>query len=100
MRCSDVRTFFGQIASKSISTQISPGDLNHLSTNGYVTVMQKSDYDQAQADVATLAQMNQSLQNEMMADRVARDALRQDEKKTHSILFHLKSGEERQAELQ
>ena len=100
MRCSDARTFFNQIAGKSISTQISPGDLNYLSTNGYVTVMQKSDYDQAQADVATLAQMNQNLQNEMMADRAARDALGQDEKKTHSILFHLKSGEERQAELQ
>src|SRR5467141_4420190 len=100
MRCSDARTFFSQIAGKSVSTQISPADLNYLSTSGYVTVMQKGDYDQAQADVATLAQMNQNLQNEMMADRVARDALGQDEKKTHSILFHLKSGEERQAELQ
>src|SRR5712691_10072747 len=100
MRCSDARTFFSQIASKSVSTQISPADLNYLSSNGYVTVMQKADYDQAQADVATLSQMNQNLQNEMMADRAARDALGQDEKKTHSILFHLKSGEQRQAELQ
>jgi hypothetical protein len=59
MRCNDARTFFSQIASKSVSTQISPADLNYLSSNGYVTVMQKSDYDQAQADVATLSQMNQ-----------------------------------------
>src|SRR5690242_5480105 len=62
--------------------------------------MPKNDYDQAQADVATLAQMNQNLQNEIVVDRAARDALRQDEQKTHSILFHFKSGEERQAELQ
>jgi len=62
--------------------------------------MQKSDYDQAQADVATLAQMNQNLQNEMMADRAAHEALHQDAGKTHSILFHFKSSEEKEAELQ
>jgi hypothetical protein len=62
--------------------------------------MPKGDYDQAQADVATLAQMNQNLQNEMMADRAAHEALRQDANKTHSILFHFKSSEEKEAELQ
>jgi hypothetical protein len=91
MRCNDARTFFSQIASKSVSTQISPADLNYLSSNGYVTVMQKRDYDQAQADVATLSQMNQILQNEIMADRAAHGALYQDAKKTHSIMFHFKS---------
>jgi hypothetical protein len=100
MRCNDARTFFSQIASKSVSTQISPADLNYLSSNGYVTVMQKSDYDQAQADVATLSQMNQNLQNEIMADRAAHNALYQDAKKTHSIMFHFKSDEEKEAERQ
>src|SRR6266852_9723112 len=100
MRCNDARTFFSKIAGKSISTQISPADLNYLSSNGYVTVMQKSDYDQAQADVATLAQMDQNMRNEVMADRAAHDALYQDAKKTHSILFHFKSDEEKEAERQ
>src|SRR5712691_11780974 len=80
--------------------QISPGDLNWLSSNGYVTAIPKSDYDQAQAEVATLSQMDQNLANEMMADRAARDALRQDAKKTHSIMFHFKGGEEQEAERQ
>lgn len=62
--------------------------------------MQKSDYDQAQTDVATLAQMNQNLQNEIMADRAAQETLRQDSAKTHSIMFHFKSSEEKEAELQ
>ena len=74
--------------------------MNYLSSNGYVTVMQKRDYDQAQTDVATLAQMNENLQNEMMADRAAHDALYHDAKKTHSISFHFKSREEKGAELQ
>ncbi|HEV2119512.1 MAG TPA: hypothetical protein VGS11_05345 [Candidatus Bathyarchaeia archaeon] len=80
--------------------QISPGDLNWLSSNGYVTAIPKSDYDQAQAEVSTLSQMDQNLANEMMADRAARDALRQDTKKTHSIMFHFKGGEEKDAERQ
>jgi len=80
--------------------QISPGDLNWLSSNGYVTAIPKSDYDQSQAEVATLSQMDQNLANEMMADRAARDALRQDTKKTHSIMFHFKGGEEQDAERQ
>ena len=80
--------------------QISPGDLNWLSSNGYVTAIPKSDYDQAQAEVATLAQMNQNLQNEFLADRAAREVLLRDTKKTHSIMFHFKGGEEQRAERQ
>src|SRR5260370_27983112 len=62
--------------------------------------MQKSDYERAKADVATLSQMNQNLQNEIMADRAAHDALYQDARKTHSIMFHFKNDEEKEAERQ
>ncbi len=74
--------------------------MNYLSSNGFVTVIQKADYDQAQADVATLAQMNQNIQNEMMAERAAQDALNQDTAKTHSIMFHFKGDQEKEAERQ
>jgi len=80
--------------------QISQADLDYLSTSGYVSVMPKADYDQAQAEVSTLTQMNQNLQNEIVAERQAEMALQQGEKKTHSILFHFEGGDKKQAELQ
>jgi hypothetical protein len=83
-----------------VSTQIPPGDLNYLSTNGYVSVISKADYDQAQADVSTMAQTNANLYNEVIAERNAEQALFHDERRTHSILFHFKGQDEKQAELQ
>ncbi len=80
--------------------QIPQADLDYLSTSGYVSVMPKADYDQAQAEVSNLTQMNLNLQNEVVAERLAEMALHQGEKKTHSILFHLEGGEKKQAELQ
>src|SRR5712692_6534679 len=100
MKCNDARTFCSQIASKSVSMQIPQTDLDYLSTSGYVSVMPKADYDQAQAEVSTLTQMNLNLQNEVVAERQAEMALHQGEKKTHSILFHFEGGEKKQAELQ
>src|SRR5712692_2147227 len=100
MKCNDARTFCSQIASKSVSMQIPQTDLDYLSTSGYVSVMPKADYDQAQAEVSNLTQMNLNLQNEVVAERQAEIALHQGEKKTHSILFHFEGGEKKQVELQ
>ncbi len=80
--------------------QIPQADLDYLSTSGYVSVMPKADYDQAQAEVSALAQMNLNLQNEIVAERQAEMALQEGEKKTHSILFHFEGSEKKQAELQ
>ena len=38
--------------------------MDFLSTNGYLSVMQKEEYDQALAEVSNLTQMNEELQNE------------------------------------
>jgi len=99
MKCNDARTFMSQIAGKSVTIQVQQSDVNFLSTNGYVSVMQKGDYDQAAAEVANLAQMNDALQNEMVEERIARAALAKDEKKTHSILFHLEGRDEKETEV-
>jgi hypothetical protein len=92
--------FFSQIATKAVSMQIPQADLDYLSSNGYVSTMPTADYDQAKADVANLTQMNLNLQNEIVAERQAEIALREGEKKTHSILFHFEGREKKEAELQ
>ena len=42
-------------------------------SNGYLSVMQKEDYDQASAEVSNLTQMNIDLANAENADRSAKD---------------------------
>src|SRR5438128_10986988 len=99
MKCNDARTFMSQIAGKSVTIQVQQSDVNFLSTNGYLSVMQKEDYDQAAGEVANLTQMNDALQNEMVEERIGRAALAKDERKTHSILFHLEGRDEKEAEV-
>ncbi len=98
MRCNDARTFFSQIAEKSISMQISQPDIDFLRDNGYLSVMQKEAYDQAVAEVSSLTQMSIDLANEENADRGAKSALQEDEGKTHSIKFLFEGKEVKEAE--
>ena len=100
MKCNDVRNFLSQIAGKSISTQIQQADLDFLHNAGYLSMMQKEDYDQASAEVSNLTKMNIDLQNETNAERTADATLKEEEKKTHSITFHFEAKEKKQAELE
>jgi hypothetical protein len=98
MDCNDVRTFLSQIAGKSVSMQIQQADMDFLSTNGYVSVMQKEEYDRAVAEVSNLTSMNEELQKEREEERSAEATLEEEEKKTHSILFHFEAREKKEAE--
>ena len=75
MKCNDVRTFFSQIAEKSVSMQIQPSDMDFLFNSGYLSAMQKEDYDRALAEVSNLTQMNVDLVNAENVERNAKIAL-------------------------
>ena len=98
MKCDEVKALFSQIAGKSVSLQVPQPDLDFLSANGYVSVMSKDDYDHALAEVANLSQLSQDAQNESAQVRSAETTLEDDMKKTHSILFHLRGKETKEAE--
>ena len=98
MRCNDVRTFLSQIAQKSISMQIQQVNVDFLTNGGYLSVMQKEEYDRSLAEVSNLTQMNIDLVNEQNADRTARVELAEEEKKTHSIKFLFEGKESKEAE--
>src|SRR2546427_12565405 len=98
MKCNDARAFMSQIAGKSVTIQVQQSDVNYLSTNGYLSVMPKEDYDQAATEVANLTQMNDALQNEIVQEGIARDALAMNERKSHYILSHLEGSGENEAE--
>jgi transcription initiation factor IIE alpha subunit len=100
MQCNVVRTFFSQIAGKSVSMQIPEADMDFLATSGYVSVMQKEQYDKALAEISNLAKVNEELAREEDEERSARARLEEDERKTHSIFFHFKSEDNQKAELE
>jgi hypothetical protein len=100
MKCSDVRTFFGQITSKNISMQVSQSDLNSLSGSGYLSVFRKEDYDGAVAEVSSLTQLNADLATAQTAESNERLTLEKDEKKNHSITFLFENKESKDTDRQ
>ena len=100
MQCSVVRTFFSQIAGKSVSIQIHEADMDFLTTNSYISVMRGEQYDQTLVEISNLAKVNEELAREEAEERGARSLLKEDERKTHSIFFHFRSEENQKVELE
>ena len=80
--------------------QIQPADLDFLSSNGYISVMQKDDYDKAEAEVLALTQLNSDQQGELNYERGEEATLKKENGKAHSIMFHFENKEEKDAELE
>jgi hypothetical protein len=96
MKCSAVRTFLSQINDREEPiTPIPSADLDYLSVNGYVLKTSKEDYDKGVDDVARLSQIITQVNTEKAEEEQADLALRQDERKEHSFLFHFEEKEEK-----
>jgi len=80
--------------------QPSQGDLDFFVTNGYVSVLQKEQYDQALAELSNLSKMSEELRDETMEEGTAEATLAKEERRIHSILFHLEGKEKKEAEMQ
>ena len=100
MKCSEAQAFLSQIAYKALfPTQIQQSDLDYLSTNGYITLMTKEEYDQAAVEVSNLTRLNEEMQSLKTEAAGSESELLHDEKKTHSILFHFEGEEKKEVEL-
>ena len=80
--------------------QIPQADMDFLTTNGYISVMQKEQYDEALVEISDLGKITEQLMREQDEERSARDLLEEDERKTHSIFFHFRAEDEQKAELE
>jgi hypothetical protein len=100
MKCNDVRIFFSQIAEKTVSTPIPTVDMNFLANNGYLSVMQKDDYNRGLAEISTLAQISLDLINQRTAENSERAHLNEDVRKTHSIAFLFADKESKEAQME
>jgi len=96
MKCNEVRTFLSQINDRQEPiTPIPSADLDYLSTNGFVLKTGKDDYDKEVDDVAKLSQIIAQVNAEKTVEEQEESALRQDQQKEHSLLFHFEGKEER-----
>jgi hypothetical protein len=80
--------------------QIPEADMDFLTTNGYVSLMQKEQYDEALAEISDLGKINEESMHERDEAESAKALLEEDERKTHSILFHFESKDKQKAELE
>ncbi len=98
MKCNDVRIFFSQIAEKSVLTPNLSIDLNFLTDNGYLNVMQQADYDKGLAEISTLTRMSQDLNDQRFAENGEITHLNEDVRKTHSISYLFEGAENKEAQ--
>jgi hypothetical protein len=96
MKCDEVRTLLSQINDRQDTIlPISSSDLIYLTTDGYLKISTKEDYDKEEAEVTRLSQMMTDLDAERAKQAQASHALGQDEQKEHSFLFHFEGKEEK-----
>lgn len=100
MKCSTVRVFLSEVNSGSVTAQVPQPDLSFLSTNGYLLVMQKAEYEPAKAEVDKLDSLSNEVQSETDQYMNTAYKLTEDEDKTHSLFFRFRSGENKEAEMQ
>lgn len=98
LKCSDARAFLSGISDKSISTPVSPADLDFLCSSstilgGYVSRTSAIDYNHLAEEIQGLGQTqqdaNQRLQQERAGSQKMQEASDKDEKKVNSLFFRL-----------
>lgn len=100
MKCGDMKQFLQQVSARSINTQCSQSDIDYLARNGYVQTLPKAQYDQAAADVATMSQLQQAVQNETTEIWNTRADLAVKTEKTRGFSYHFVGSDQRQSDQQ
>lgn len=98
--CKDVSAFLGQVSSKAVTTTLAPSDAQHLSDLGIVQFLTTDQYKALSAEVQTLGAVQASLAQEMAERARLTGELALDQRRTHSVLFHLHGQDKQTAELQ
>ena len=93
-----MRAFLAQVGQKSVTVQVQRSDVDALSAGGYLAVMEKDEYDRAAGEASDLAQLVGEERAEEEREQTEENALAADERKTHSIFFHLEGGASKEAE--
>jgi hypothetical protein len=97
MKCSEVTAFLSQVSDREEPiTPIPSADLDFLSVGGYVLKTSKEDYDKEVIEVTRLSQLIAQVNTEKAEEEQSDLALRQDERKEHSFLFHFEGKEEKE----
>jgi hypothetical protein len=98
--CQDVYTFLTQVSNRSVTATLAPADLATLQQLNLVQIVAANQYAQLLQDVQSLGSEQQTLAEKAAARAQLADQLRQEDMKSHSILFHFAGKDKQSAELQ
>jgi len=99
LKCSEVRAFLTQVTQREKldpNASIPSADVDYLSANGYILKTSKGDYDNLVDAVGRLSQMTDQRTAQRLEVGQEMSALRKDEQKEHSFLFHLEGKESKE----
>ncbi len=74
--------------------------MDFLTSNGYISLLQKEQYEQALTEISDLGKVSEDLWREQQEAESAKLLLEKDEGKTHSIFFHFESEDKKKAKLE
>ncbi|MGP8072202.1 MAG: hypothetical protein ACLPZM_03625 [Thermoplasmata archaeon] len=99
-RCADIYAFLNQVSARQVETTLSEGDANLLTQLGLIQVFTADQFKAAQSADQALGADRQAIAVEMAQRTQLAQAAAEEERKTHSFLFHLEGREKQDAELQ
>jgi hypothetical protein len=98
--CKDIYAFLNQVSARSVTASLSDSDAALLSQLNLVQFFTPEQYQKAQADVQALGADQAVLSQEMSRRASLAEMAQEEDRKTHSILFHFGGKEKQAAELQ
>ncbi len=97
--CTDVSAFLTSVSNRNITTTLPDPDLATLQQLGWIQRLTAAQYAQETQDVQTLAARKSTIDQEAASRAQLATAAAADDRRTHSILFHLEGKEKQAAEV-
>jgi len=96
--CKDVYTFLTGVQHRSLTTTLPDADLSSLAQLGILTIVAADRYAQMTHDLDSMASGRVALAQETDERNRLAETVREEQQRTHSILFHFEGKERRQAD--
>jgi hypothetical protein len=96
--CKDVAAFLSQVQSRNVSTRLPEPDLAELERLSLIRLVAADQFQQLSQEIQGLVPTQQVIARETAQRAQLATQVRDESRKTHSILFHLEGQEKRQAE--
>ena len=96
--CQDVYTFLSSVSARNVSTTLPDPDLANLAQLLWIQRVSADQYAQMTHDVQSLASDQAAIQEESSSRAEMADTVQDEDRRTHSILFHFENAQRQQSD--